>query len=1080
MRRFFPLALTLVAFSATFAPLKGEELKGPIEVVSLNGDLRTALKLGSGENSSGQLQYRVWLREQPIVLNSHVVLRFANGETLGDDCEVTGVERREVDSTFQQHPGKRRTVVDRCREATISLRENDGAGTRWQMIVRAYDDGIALRYAIPDQPNWKSFELIDERTEFALPENAVVTALPLASFTTSHENRYETRPVAELPEQQLFGLPLLVEIPDVGWAAILEANLTDHAGMYLAKSAAGDTFVSRLSPRVDNPNLAVRAALPHQSPWRVVLVGNRLEALVDSDTLLKLNEPRAIGDVAWIKPGKTTFPWWNGFFEENVSFSPGLNTATAKHYIEFCAEHGIPYHSLDGMNNVAWYGGPIVPYEGADITQPIDGLDLQEVLAYAKEKGVRIRLWMHWEAARKHMARAFPIYRRWGIEGVMIDFMDRDDQEMVAFQRELLELAAKNKLTVTFHGVAPPTGLERTYPHLLTSEAVMGLEYNKWDADGIAPEHDVTVALTRMLAGPLDYHQGSLRGVPPAEFTARNEAPLVVGTPCRMLASYVVLQNHLPMMADYPTAYRRHPLSRVMASIPATWDDTRTLSADVGEHVAIARRSGDDWWLGAMTNSDAREVEIPLNFLGDGAYQAEIYRDDLAAPDHYARESRTVTSNDTLELPLSSAGGALVHFRRTASADPPGWRLVWSDDFDTFDETKWTRTDSDKPTNNSLHAYLPEQVTVRDGCLVIRSENAPARGLPYRSGQVVSKRADRLGRWEVRAKLPGTRGMWPAIWLLPDGPWPSEGEIDIMENRGNQPSITSSAFHWGTRQPYAHGFRAIEQQTALADKLVDYSDGFHTYAVEWLPDQLRFYVDDVHHTTFYNDEVGYFLPKLTAPMRLMINTAIGGDFLPAPDASTVWPQEFLVDWVRVYESTGSTTGRVFRNGDFEAGGGSLAGWHVFGNRIDGDPNIQAHTAVAKDGRTSLKLAGQGGGENYSGVSQGISVAGGEKLTARLAAFVPKSESLAGTSNRVTMKIEFYNNWGDFFGGPAMLGAEEQLVADADTPVDEWQTHELSAVAPEGAIEARLSLVFIETSTAQCEVYVDAIDFGPGD
>jgi alpha-glucosidase len=391
------------------------------------------------------------------------------------------------------------------------------------------------------------------------------------------------------------------------------------------------------------------------------MIADKVERLVESDLVLNLNAPCAVGDTSWIHPGKTTFPWWNGFYETGVPFKMGLNTATAKYYIDFCAEAGIPYHSLDGLDNVAWYGGPIVPYEGADITRGIDGLDLREVLRYAASKGVKIRLWMHWKAAQTHMDRAFPLYRQWGVEGVMLDFMDRDDQEMVRFLRRALKAAADNRLTVTLHGVGEPTGLERTFPNLLTSEAVMNLEYDKWDALGVPPEHELTVPFTRMLAGPLDFHQGSLRGVPVDSFRPRNAAPLVMGTPCRMLASYVVLQNHLPMVADYPSAYRGHPALPVLVSIPTTWDDTRCLSGAVGEHVVIARRHGDDWWVGAMTDRKSREVTVPLDFLGAGRFRAESYRDDLAAPSRMAVRKDVVTAGATLRATLAPAGGMLVH-----------------------------------------------------------------------------------------------------------------------------------------------------------------------------------------------------------------------------------------------------------------------------------------------------------------------------------------------------------------------------------------------------------------------------------
>jgi len=258
------------------------------------------------------------------------------------------------------------------------------------------------------------------------------------------------------------------------------------------------------------------------------------------------------------------------------------------------------------------------------------------------------------------MDRAFPLFREWGVEGVMLDFMDRDDQVMVNFLRRAIETAAKNRLTVTLHGVSAPTGLERTYPNLLTSEAVLNLEYDKWDKQGVTPEHELTVPFTRMLAGPLDFHQGSLRGVPMDKFRPRYEAPLVIGTPCRMLASYVVFQNHLPMVADYPSSYRGHPGLPVLAAIPTTWDDTRCLVGQVGELIIMARRHGPDWWVGAMGGRDTRDVEVPLDFLGPGRFRAEIKRDDPGAASRLSQGTQAVTAADVLRVRLAPAGGLLV------------------------------------------------------------------------------------------------------------------------------------------------------------------------------------------------------------------------------------------------------------------------------------------------------------------------------------------------------------------------------------------------------------------------------------
>ncbi len=990
----------------------------PVVVRSPDGRLQVEILDGPAAGPAGRLQYRVTLGGRVVIDASHLGVRLEDGTELGRKTEIVGTKPATIDASFEQYPGKRRHVVDRANEATLTLHEHGVKPREWQLVLRAYDDGVALRYRFPGPTDGPPLELAEERTEFVFPAGSVATFLMLEGFTTSHEGRYERLGVDEIPAGRLLGLPLLVELPGVGWAAVLEANLTDHAGLYLERArGVGGRLVSRLSPRPDAPNFAVRAALPHDSPWRLILVAEDARRLLESDTVLKLNAPSAIRDVSWITPGKTTFPWWNDFFEASVPFRMGLNTETAKYYIDFCAEYGIPYHTLDGVDGQAWYGGPIVPYEGADITRGIDGLDLQEVIAYARRKGVRIRLWMHWQAARQHMTRAFPLYRAWGIEGVMIDFMDRDDQEMVNFQRELLQLAADNHLTVTFHGVAAPTGLERTYPNLLNSEAVLNWEHDKWDDRGVTPEHDVTVALTRMLAGPLDYHQGSLRGVSPDQFKPRASAPLVIGTPARMLASYVVLQNHLPMMADYPSAYRRHPLTRILTEVPSTWDETKALVAEPGKEISIARRSGNDWWIGAMTDGNARDLRLSLSFLPPGMFRAIIYQDDPAAVHGFARTERNVSPADRLDLALAAAGGAIVHLA-PATGPPPRWRIAWSDHSRSRNEEAWQSID----------------------------------------GRWVSRHAQRLGRWEVRARLTGKEGASSTIRLQPDAPWPTEGGIDIVQFHAGQPTITSSAFHWVPRGSAMPQSFAFEQQMAIGDGLVSFNDGFHTFACEWVFNQLRFYVDDVYHAMIYNDEAGYFLPHVTAPMRLIID---GAD----------------VDWVRVYELADEPGERSFQNGGFDANGGSAAGWHLFGNQVDRNPKVRVLREVSRDGTHALRLAGQGTGDgNYSGASQGISVAGGERVRASLSARLRSQDKLTDPNDRAFMKIEFYNHWGEYFAGPAMLGVEEIPIADATTPTDAWQDHTLEAVAPAGAVEARLTLVFGQAAGAPGAVYIDAVEF----
>jgi alpha-glucosidase len=648
------------AFLTTLAMLPFYVIaEDPLKVISPNGKLRMEFSVRNAGGTEGAPHYRVLRNDVELIGYSRLGIDEVGGASLGNNCEVINSESRDIREDYVQVSGKQRNVAARGSELRVHLRETAAPRREWEIHFRAYDDGAAFRYHFPKQAGWELLEIKQERTEFRFPSQSKAFALPLSGYLTSYENRYETKPLGELSKDWLFALPLLLECPNGNWAAIMEANLDEYAGMYLVHPSDG-LLASRLSPLPKEPSVAVRHSLPHASPWRVIMVADHVGRLVESNIVLHLSAPCEIPDTSWIKTGKTTFPWWNGFYEKDVGFKPGLNTATAKYYIDFCAEAGIPYHSLDGVENVAWYGGPIVPYEGAEPTKGVEGLDFQEVLAYARDKGIKIRLWMHWAAAEKHMHKAFPLYREWGIEGVMLDFMDRDDQEMNRFVRKAVKLAADNHLTLTLHGCPKPTGLERTFPNLLTHEGVMNLEYDKWDKVGITSEHELTIPFTRMLAGPLDFHQGSFRTVKPSEFAPRNDAPLVMGTPARTLASYVVFQNHLSMVADYPCAYRGHPGLPILAAIPTTWDNTKVLDAKVGEYIVIARRHGSAWYIGLMTNGTPRTLEVPLGFLSERRYQAEIVSDDEKAKYGLSTKRKEVAPMDTLVVRLSSGGGGFV------------------------------------------------------------------------------------------------------------------------------------------------------------------------------------------------------------------------------------------------------------------------------------------------------------------------------------------------------------------------------------------------------------------------------------
>ncbi|MBA3714486.1 MAG: glycoside hydrolase family 97 protein [Pyrinomonadaceae bacterium] len=608
--------------------------------------------------------YSVFYQGKPLVHQASMGIDLAPAGPLDSNFKVVRVARAQRDQTYAINPGKTSTARDRYREAVISLEEQSEPRRRLDLIFRAYNDGAAFRYRFPQQPALRELVISSEHSTFSFVGDPKAYTLPVTSFKTPYEFHYKLLPLKSVSPDSLVGLPLLLEYPDKIWVAITEADLTDYAGMYLSGMAGHPGILtSRLAPRPDDPQITVKASLPHVSPWRVLMIADDPGRLIESNIVTNLNPPSAIRDTSWIKLGKTTFPWWNGYEIKNTGFTGGQNTQTHKHYIDFCAEHGIEYHSLDGFENIAWYGGTIVPYKGADITKSLPEIDLPEVIAYARQKGVRLRLWMHSAAAKAHMKTAFPVYEKWGIEGVMVDFFDRDDQETVNLIHELVRLAAKHHLTVTLHNVYKPTGLRRTYPNLLTTEAVYNLEFNKWDRRGSTPEHELIVPFVRMLAGPLDYHSGSFRNVTEQEFTPRNVAPITIGTRARQLARYVVYEGYLPMIADSPSAYQGQQGLDFLVQVPTSWDETKVLNGSVGKHITVARRRGTQWYIGSMTDSTARKLSIPLSFIGPGEFIAEVYADDPDAPHQPAKLIRRqfkVTSADTIDAVLAVAGGHVV------------------------------------------------------------------------------------------------------------------------------------------------------------------------------------------------------------------------------------------------------------------------------------------------------------------------------------------------------------------------------------------------------------------------------------
>jgi alpha-glucosidase len=462
-------------------------------------------------------------------------------------------------------------------------------------------------------------------------------------------------------------MPTLFQFPGNIFLAITEAELVDYAGMYLMKH--NGELVSKLSPLPHQTGIKVKATLPHASPWRVLMISDRVGALIESNILTDLNEPCKIKDLSWIHPGKTTFPWWNGNVTPDTLNAPGNNFVTAQYYIDFCARNGIDYHSVVEYGLHQWYvddGVNFQPGPHADVTTPVPGLDMKEICDYASIKGVGVRVWVHWAALYPRLDTAFALFEKWGLKGMMVDFMDRDDQEMVNIQTEILQKAAAHHLHIQFHGAYKPTGLSRTYPNEYTREGTLNYENNKW-TQGLPPDHDIYMPFTRMLAGSTDYHLGGFRAVPEKDYRAQYTRPLILGTRCHMLAMYVVLENYLQMVCDYPAAYEGQDGFEFIKEVPTTWDETKVLDAQVCKYITIARRKNNDWYVGTITNHESRQVVIPLNFLGEGKYKAEIYSDanDVATdPNHLIKQTKEVTNKDVITFNIASGGGEVMRITK--------------------------------------------------------------------------------------------------------------------------------------------------------------------------------------------------------------------------------------------------------------------------------------------------------------------------------------------------------------------------------------------------------------------------------
>ena len=638
------------------------------ELASPDGHLRLGVDAGP------QITYTLDRDGVSVMAPSGLSVQLADGTAYDGSVRFEKALRRSVDDSFATPVYKRATVRDHFNELTLRYKTFD-------LVFRAYDAGVAWRFVSRAKAG---FTVRDEQAEFRFAEDVEATVPYVRHdsqadpYLNSFETYYQIHPLSAWKDDIAL-LPTSFAMRN-GWRVnITESDLLDYPGMYLKHlggTALGGAYPPYPKEVVQGGHNRLQGIVRSKEdfiakqpagaalPWRIVAVATSDVRLLDSDLAYVLGRPAAGTDWSWVKPGKVAWDWWNDWNLYGVDFRAGINTQTYKCYIDFAAAHGIEYVILDE--------GWAVNLQ-ADLFQVVPEIDLPEIVDYAGAKGVGIILWAGYWAMNRDIEGICKHYSEMGVKGFKVDFMNRDDQQMVQFFTRVAETAARYHLLVDFHGAFKPAGLQRPYPNVINHEGVNGLEQMKWAAAGTDQvTYDVQIPFIRMFAGPLDYTQGAMRNATRGNYRPVNSEPMSQGTRCRQLAEYVIFEAPLTMLCDSPSNYLAEPeCLQWMAEVPTVWDETVALAGRVGDYAAIARRKGDTWYVGAMTDWEARELEIDLRaFLPAGRYEVEVFRDgpnaDRAARD-YVRQTQTVTvaaERHILPVRMAPGGGWTARFRK--------------------------------------------------------------------------------------------------------------------------------------------------------------------------------------------------------------------------------------------------------------------------------------------------------------------------------------------------------------------------------------------------------------------------------
>jgi alpha-glucosidase len=618
------------------------------DLISPDGRIRVTFEFDR------RITYRIFWQEKILLGPNPISMTLREYGKLGDAPNlISFTTRSSKDILYPVVRQKSRTILDHYNEIKFKLAGNFG------LDFRAYDDGVAYRFRIqlPDE-----VFVLNEEVVLNFPVDAKVYFPTEESFLTHSERLYEHLSLSEIPAAKMACLPLLLDMGDGPKLAVTEADLEDYPGLYLR--GTDSRSLSGLFPAValkenqtrdrtvevtERADYIAKTRGLRTYPWRVMVIAADDGDLIQSQMVYKLAPERKIQDTSWIRPGKVAWDWWNANNLFGVDFRAGINTATYKYYIDFASRYGIEYIIMDE----GWS-------DTTDLLKVSPDIDMEELTAYAREKGVGIILWVVWKTLDDQLEVALDRFTAWGVQGIKVDFMQRDDQWMVNYYWRIAQAAAERRLLVDFHGSYKPTGLRRAYPNVLTREGVIGLEHVKWSQHP-TPEHNVTLPFIRMLAGPMDYTPGAMINAQEENFRSVFTRPMSMGTRCHQLAMYVVFESPLQMLADSPSHYlREKECMEFLASVPTVWDETRVLDAKVGDYACIARRSGKGWYMGAMTDGAPRELVIDFSFLPPGQYTLEFFQDGPNADRYgndFERGRRSISSDQNLRIRLAPGGG---------------------------------------------------------------------------------------------------------------------------------------------------------------------------------------------------------------------------------------------------------------------------------------------------------------------------------------------------------------------------------------------------------------------------------------